>query len=577
MPLISQESIREVLATADLVDLVRGSVPLKRAGARWQGRCPFHDERTPSFSLIPPENTRYYCHGCGASGDAVNWMMEKEGAGTFVEAIEALAERFGVSLRYEQASPEEEASRQAASRRHELLARAAAFYAEYLWRADEASEARKYLCDRGFSEELARRFDVGFSPSGGTILAGRAIKLGFSRDQLVDSGLARLRGSQATDFFQGRIMFPITDARRRVIGFGARTLDPNERAKYVNSPEGPLFKKREVLFGLAQARPAAAKAGWLVVVEGYTDVMALVASGVEQAVACMGTALTSDQLRQAARVAPEVRLCFDADAAGQKAAWRSAEAARGLPLRMAAIPLPPGRDPGDMAKTPFDLAELRRIGESMEPLVTFLIASRASQAGVSPTERDQARQEITDLLRGLPDSIEKDEGVRLAAGLLQLSRGMQERLWQDVYGRTRTSQPRGDSAPTLTSLGPEAARERRLLTLAVALSKEAPEVLAEFPVEAMRDPQHQRAVALLAGGEALEQWPPELEQLAGALRAGASIGEHSVAEFREASYRVQLPLLETRARELGTKGDDAGALRLIDLIHRIRGALRGEE
>ena len=327
VPLIDPQSVDAVRQAADLVELVRGQVQLVRRGGRWVGRCPFHEERTPSFSLIPPDNRSYYCFGCGASGDAFDWMREREGAGSFAEAAEALAERFGVPLRYERATPQEEAARAAADRRSDLLERAAGFYAAYLWGAEEAAPARAYLLGRGFGEELLRRFRVGFAPTAGSILSGRALREGFSRDQLAEAGLARLRGGVAHDFFQGRITFPIADARGRVQGFGARTLDPHERAKYVNSPEGPGFQKRRLLFGLHLARAAAARQGWIVVAEGYTDVLALVAAGVEASVACMGTSLTPDQLRLARRSADEVRLCFDADEAGQTAAWRTVEAA----------------------------------------------------------------------------------------------------------------------------------------------------------------------------------------------------------------------------------------------------------
>jgi len=150
VPLIAPDSVNEILERADLVELIRGRVNLVKRGNRWVGRCPFHDERTPSFSLIPPDNRRYYCHGCGATGDAVRWMMEKEGAASFPDAVEALAERFGLDVRYEQASPEEERRRKADQRRLELLERAAGFYAAYLWRADEAAPARAYLAERGF-------------------------------------------------------------------------------------------------------------------------------------------------------------------------------------------------------------------------------------------------------------------------------------------------------------------------------------------------------------------------------------------------------------------------------------------
>lgn len=570
MPLIAPDSVNEILERADLVELVRGRVNLVRRGNRWVGRCPFHDERTPSFSLIPPDNRRYYCHGCGATGDAVRWMMEKEGAASFPDAVEALAERFGLDVRYEQASPEEERRRKADQHRLELLERAAAFYAAYLWRADEAAPAREYLAGRGFDEPLLRAFRVGFAPRAGSVLSNRALKQGFTQQQLAEAGLGRVRGSRVTDFFVGRITFPITDLRGRVLGFGARTLDPNERAKYVNSPEGPRFSKRRLLFGLAQARQPAATAGWIVVVEGYTDVMALAKAGIPQAVACMGTSLTAEQVHELRRAAPRIRLCFDGDAAGERAAWRTAQAAGEYLTDLEAVVLPAGTDPGDLARTG-EVARLHDIVTAHAPLATYLIESRARRAGPTPAERELALREIADLLRVLPESVEKDESIRLAAGLLQLSRGMEERL-----RRAARQGPLGVSAADLPSLGAPWERERRLLVLAAALPEIAVAQLETLPDEALTDPAHREAVGLLRRGIAPVEWPEELQPLASALQADPG-AEHATAdELREVVYRVQLPALERRAAALRDAGDAEGALRMIDLVQRVRAALRGE-
>jgi DNA primase len=573
VPLIAEDSLREILDAADLVELVRGRVNLVRRGGRWTGRCPFHEERTPSFSIIPPDNRRYYCHGCGATGDAVRWMMEKEGAPSFPEAVEALAERFGVTVRYDRASPEEEARRAADQRRLELLERAAAFYAEYLWRADEAAPAREYLERRGFGEELLRRYRVGYAPAGGAVLSGRAIRQGFSRDQLAEAGLARIRGGgRAADFFTARITFPITDLRGRVQGFGARTLDPRERAKYVNSPEGPRFSKRRLLFGLAQARQAAARAGVIVVVEGYTDVLALAKAGVEHAVACMGTSLTIEQVRELRRAAPRIRLCFDSDAAGERAAWRTAQAAGEHLADLEAVVLPPGRDPGDMASGD-GLDALRALVDDFVSLVTFCIRSRAGRAGGSPSERERAMREIAGLLASVPDSVEKDEGVRVAAGLLQLSRGMEDRL-REASRHSEGAAPAGRR--DLPSLDAERVRERRLLALAAALPSVAPRLLGDVPEEAVAEPAHREALGLLRAGEPPERWPESLQGLGVALRADPAAAVATEAELQEVVRRIQLTGLERRAAALRERGDDEAALHVLDLVHRLRAALRGE-
>lgn len=576
---ITPESIQAVRDGADLVELIRGRVALTRRGGRWVGRCPFHDERTPSFSLLPPDARRYYCHGCGATGDAFDWMQQQEGAAGFTEAVVALAERFGIDIAYEEESPGEAAARASREARGALLERAAAFYAEYLWRAADAAPARDYLAARNISEELIRRFRIGYAPAAGDALARRALAQGYTREQLEESGLARARGSRMADFFHGRITFPIADARGRVQGFGARTLDPAERAKYVNSPEGPTFRKRHLLFGLAEARPAAARSGSIVVAEGYTDVLGLVASGVDAAVACMGTSLTTEQLRLINRWASEVKLCFDGDRAGQQAAWRSVEASRGVPLTFTAVALPPGKDPGDLAADEAGRAELAGLIGSAEPLVGSLIRARIARAGRSPREREEALEAVAGLLRHLPDSsVEKDEGVRVAAGLLQLSPALEERL--RVSSREgaagRPAAPSGD-APVRRELSPQEVRERSFLAMALALPRAAEEQIAGLPAEAFMDDQHRAAFALLRRGEMdAERWPQELRELAAALMAEAAMGSPTQAELREGADRLRLPVLRRRAAELRQAGDEEGSLHALDLARRVEASLRSD-
>ncbi|MGD9573274.1 MAG: DNA primase [Thermoleophilia bacterium] len=572
MALISPSTVEAVRQGADLVELVRGRVELVRRGGRWWGRCPFHDERSPSFSLLPPDFRRYYCHGCAVSGDAITWMREQEGAATFGEAVQQLAERFGIPVAFEEETPQEKARREAAERRRRLLDRAAAFYAEYLWRAEEAALAREYLAGRGFGEELVRGVGVGYAPSGGAVLAGRALKEGFTRDELIDAGLARRRGGQVADFFTARIMFPIADSQGRVQGFGGRTMDPEIRAKYVNSPEGPNFAKRTLLFNLATARAVAARSGYFVVVEGYTDVMGLAAAGIGSAVACMGTSLTTEQIRLLRRWAPEVKLCFDADAAGEQAAWRSVEAGADVNLEWSAVQLPKGQDPGDMAGDPAGLADLARAVEGSEPLVSSLIRSRISRAGESPRAKEAALEAIAELLRRFPDSVEKDEGVRLTAGLLQLSQGLEERLRRS----SRREAPVETVLPTRAA-SPDEVREQRFLAMAVALPERAGRYMDSMSAEAFQVKAHRRAFGLLRDGVTdLDAWPGELEPVATALRVALADAEPTEAELREAALRVELPMLERRAAAMKAAGDERGRLEALDLARRVRAALRAE-
>ncbi|MBM3664215.1 MAG: DNA primase [Actinobacteria bacterium] len=574
MPRITDSSIDAVRRNADLVELVRGQVQLARRGGRWWGRCPFHDERTPSFCLIPPENRTYYCYGCGATGDSFTWMQEREGAGSFMEAVEQLADRFGVDLHYEQSSPQEEARRRENERVRELLDRACAFYAAMLWKSEEADDAREYLVGRGFPEDLLRTFRVGWAPRGGTALAARAIQEGFSREQLAQAGLARLRGGTAQDFFTGRITFPITDARGRVQGFGARTLDPNERAKYINSPECDRFRKRELLFGLDLARQPAAKAGFTVVSEGYTDVMGLHLAGVQGAVACMGTALTTAQLRLLARVATEVRLCFDADRAGEEAARRTIEAAREVPVRLAVVGLPSGCDPGELAPERAGREILAAAVATADPLLPWLVDQRVARVGDSPFDQDRALSDLGDLLAQAPESADKDEAIRRVTALgvspVLFDRFMRRAQGSGATGRARGERGQaGEQGPERPSL--DEARERRLLALAIAMPTAGKPMLDGMKDDHLGTPEHRQARELIVAGT--EGWPAELAPLEAALRAEAADGG-SAEELRDAYLRVEKRALERGMLAARSSGDEAGFLRLQAMVKTVEAALR---
>jgi DNA primase len=308
---IKESSIREVVAAADMVEVVSGRTQLRRSGARFQGRCPFHEERTPSFSVNPVDKL-YHCFGCGKGGDVITFVREAENL-DFVGAVEWIAERFRVPLDYEETSPRQEEERKHRERLYALLDQATAFFERHLWETAAGAPVREYLASRNLSEDAAREFRLGLSPGRG--LAAKARERGFTDDELRAAGLTNARGH---DYFPFRLMFPLAEARGRVIGFQARRLldDDPLRGKYVNTPETQLFHKSAVLYGLHLARTAIAKQERGVVVEGNTDVIALRQAGFEPVVASMGTALTERQLRELGRLTRTLFLCFDADAAG---------------------------------------------------------------------------------------------------------------------------------------------------------------------------------------------------------------------------------------------------------------------
>jgi len=345
MARIKDASVVEVRNAVDMVELVSQYTPLRRAGARFTGRCPFHEERTPSFS-VDAVNKLYHCFGCGKGGDAISLVRELEQL-DFAEAIAWLGDRFNVELEYEEVSPQVEEKRRRLESLYSVLEHATAYYERHLWDGPAGEPVRAYLDSRGLGEAICREFRLGLSPGHG--LAAKARQKGFSVGDLRAAGLVNARGN---DYFPQRLMFPLADARGRVVGFQARKLREDDplRGKYVNSPEGELFHKSAVLYGLNLSRAAIAKQDRAIVVEGNTDVIALRQAGLEPVVASMGTALTEQQVRELSRLTRRLYLCFDADAAGEAATLRGMELAvkQGFDVRV--VPLSPGDDPADAAE-----------------------------------------------------------------------------------------------------------------------------------------------------------------------------------------------------------------------------------
>ena len=263
----SRDRVRDAV---DMVALVSPRSELRRAGVNsYFGRCPFHDERTASFH-VSPDDKLYHCFGCQASGDPFNFVMETEGL-DFAGALEALADRFGVQLETEAEDPGAASRRQRRERLHSLMARAAAYYARYLWESGEAAPAREYLLGRGLTEETLREFRVGYAPSAWDRMLLASRSAGFSDEEMLAVGLAQrshTNPGRIFDRFRERIMFPAADARGRVLGFGARAMRPNQPPKYLNTSDGELYHKRNVLFGIDLARAAAARAARVILVEG---------------------------------------------------------------------------------------------------------------------------------------------------------------------------------------------------------------------------------------------------------------------------------------------------------------------
>ena len=400
--------MRDVVAAADMVEVVSNRTPLRRAsGSRYTGRCPFHEEKTPSFSVNPVEKL-YYCFGCGRGGDVISFVRETENL-DFVGAVEWLAERFRVPIEVEEASPRVEAERRRKERLYAVLDQTAAYFERLLWEGEAGASVREYLVERGLGEEIAREFRLGLAPGKG--LADKAKERGFSLDELKSAGLVTTRG---TDYFPQRLMFPLADARGRILGFQARKLRDDDplRGKYVNSPEGDLFHKGSVVYGLHLAKAAISKQDFAAVVEGNTDVIALRQAGFEPVVASMGTALTDRQLRELGRMTKKLYLCFDADAAGQDATLRGMELAASQGFDVKVVTLPPGQDPAD---APAGFEERLARAESYLVYRVRLEIERSA-------DRQEGFVRAREVLAKAEDSPERQEALRLLADRLDLPR-----------------------------------------------------------------------------------------------------------------------------------------------------------
>jgi DNA primase len=414
MARIKDVSVEQVKATADIVDVVSARTQLRKQGGRFVGRCPFHEERTPSFSVDPVKKV-YHCFGCGVGGDLIGFVQETENL-DFVGAIEWLADRFRVPLEYEETSPEVEAQRKRRSRLVELLGAATSFYERYLWEAEAAAPAREYLAGRGLREEVCREFRLGFAPGGAT-LGRKAGEKGFTREELLAAGLANRRGN---DYFSRRIVFPLADARGRIAGFQARKLyeDDPLQAKYVNSPESELFQKGAILYGLDLARGAIARQDRAIVVEGNPDVLALRQAGLEPVVASMGTALTERQLAELARLTRYLWLCFDGDAAGEAATLRGMQLAAQQGFTVRIVTLPPGSDPAD---------EPEAFEGRLAAAEHYLVHRVRLEIERAP-DRDDAFLRVREVLAPFEESPARQDAVRLAADRLDLPPELQAGL-----------------------------------------------------------------------------------------------------------------------------------------------------
>jgi DNA primase len=512
MPRYADSDKEKVREAVDLIDLVSTRTELRRAGpGRYMGRCPFHEERSPSFSVDTGKGL-YHCFGCGVGGDAYKFVMETEGL-DFTGALESLARRTGIELTVEDEDPQAAERRMARERLMELLERAAVFYERYLWDSAEAAPARVYLLERGLTEETLKTFRVGYAPSTWDKLMQLARVGNYTHKEMFDAGLATRGGKtegRLYDRFRRRIMFPLQDMRGRVLGFGARALGADQQPKYLNSPDGEIFHKGDIVFGAHHARVAAAKADEVIAAEGYMDVLALHQAGMKNVVGVMGTSLTDKQVGELSKLAKTVLLALDADAAGQEAMLRAQRVAASSSLSLRVVPLPKGLDPADVVQQQGADATRALVERSM-PFVKFQVDRELERADLTQAEgKDSAIAALKPVFGTLAPSALREELLAHVADVVDLPPSMVS-SWLPVAGeRLLTGPPsrgaggggaprrRIEESPSFrrpTGPSPLARAERDFLAQCIAMPDEAAEILVNLDDSAFSNEPMRRVLA----------------------------------------------------------------------------------
>lgn len=463
---IKTEDIDQVRERADLVEVISDFVNLKKRGRLFWGLCPFHKEKTPSFK-VDPATQLYHCFGCGEGGNVFTFLMKMDTL-EFPEAVQAVADRIGYRLTFEETKTGREASSKAA-RLIAMHEAAANFYHDQLMKPKEGEKARQYLKGRGFGGDTAKAFRIGFGSDRWDALLAALTKQGFKAEEALAAGLV-IRGEKGMfDRFRKRIIFPILDVRGRVVAFGGRVVG-DEVPKYMNSPETPIYHKSSTLYGLSSAKGAIVSSGHAVVVEGYTDVMACHQKGVTNVVATLGTAFTPEHVQALSRFCHRIVLVFDADTAGEKAAERGMEFASqfkvpaerqfgglvekgGVDIDVAT--LPQGSDPADFLTQEGPEAFTAAVGAAV-PLVEFSMERILGEGDLAQASaRRTAAKKVLGLIARLPDRVEQETYVARLAGRLSVYAPV---ATESLLGELRRL-AKGSGAPTYVSRRTEAARQ----------------------------------------------------------------------------------------------------------------------
>jgi DNA primase len=415
--MIKQKSIEEVVETAKVEDVVQDYVNLRRRGVNLIGLCPFHNEKTPSFTVSPAKGI-YKCFGCGKGGDAVTFVMEQENV-TFPEAIRHLAKKYGIKLEETPLSDEAKAEQQYRDSLYLINQYARDFYQDYLFNTDIGkSVGLSYFKQRGFREETIRKFGLGFSPDKKDHFTLHAVQKGYNAELLKKLGLTTQYGG---DFFRNRVMFPIHNLSGKVIGFGGRILLKNVKApKYLNSPETDIYNKSKVLYGAFFAKKGIRQEDECIMVEGYTDVLSLHQAGIDNVVASSGTSLTVQQIQLVKRYTDNIKMLYDGDIAGIKAALRGMNLVLEQGLNVRIVALPEGEDPDSYLQKVGVDAFKQYISQEAKDFIMFQASLLQEEAAGDPVKQSKLIKEIVESIAKIPDPLKRSLYVKECARIMQV-------------------------------------------------------------------------------------------------------------------------------------------------------------
>ena len=549
--MIPDDQVEEVRARSDIVAVIGEHIPLKRAGKDYRALCPFHEEKTPSFYVVPSKGF-YKCFGCGESGDVFSFLMKRMGL-DFTEAVKYAGRKAGVVVREVKARPEYQDPNRPL---YEANAFAREYYRERLADAEIGRRARDYLSERGINADTAEGFGIGFAPDEWRGLRTAAARHGIDDAILLDAGLVTTseRSEEPYDRFRSRIIFPIEGLTGKVIAFGGRLFGPGKGAKYLNSPETPVYHKGEELYGLNRARHEIRKEGAVLLVEGYTDVVSLVAHEVPNVVASLGTALTSVQARLLARFAPKAFLLYDSDMAGLRATFRAADVLLGAGIHPSVVTLPRGEDPDSVARREGREALMGYVEDAVDVLDRKLqILTGRDRLSSIDGIRD-AVDRLLPTLRATTDPALRDIYISRVAA----ETGVRRETLEDEIART-PAMPGGGSVPAPQPRvrrvrKPLMGAERQLLQVLVNDRRLIDRASEAVGAEDFVHPANRAIFRALTENPELDRAPEEMEAIAAgrlaALLASSEEVGHAARVLDASARRMRGAPLAERAREL---------------------------